>query len=85
MREEAGAGKQKDHNCFCRKPLMLPILRGAYEQAKTPLRSPLEGQGLLPCVSEAEATTISSHATPPASAGWLLISQGWQRAAGTWT
>lgn len=90
IREEARAGTHKDHDCICRKPLMFPRLIQPHEQAKNTHWGSLchvpaawRGKGLHPCLSEAEAIAISSHATPPARAGLLLIVQGGQRAAGT--
>lgn len=88
--EDNKAGTQKDDDCICRKPLMFPRLRGPCEQARNPhqgnpchVPAAWSGKGLHPCLSEAKATTVSSHATPPSRAGLLLIIQGGQRAAGT--
>ena len=89
IREKARAGKQNDHNCICRKPLMFPGLRGPMSTLKPPTGKVLgmsqawSGKGLHPSLSEAEATTISSNATPPTRAGLLPIIQGGQRAAGS--
>lgn len=36
IRKEARTGKQNDHNCICRKPLMFPRLRGPLNTLKPP-------------------------------------------------